>query len=120
MKPKQENRRDFLRGLRFGDQTAKPSTDQAGNLDTPDESSVGSKQNRKLTKRQFGLRSLFYLTLVVALLLAEYRESIVRRPLLFFGATVVAILLALVQEGCIRLFDAFLWQVFGENDRRGH
>ncbi len=94
--------------------------DSSTNTDRTDSSTSGrAEKRRKLSKTQFSLRGLFFFTALVAILLGMYREELIRHPILVFGSLVAAVLLTLLQEGGLRLFDRLLWRIFGDGDRNG-
>ena len=87
-------------------------TDGERSDDAPD----NLTKHRKLSKRQFGLRRLFYAVLVVAILVGSLREDIVRRPIWLLGALIIGLFFAAVEGSFMRLFDAFLWRVFSDKN----
>ena len=94
--------------------------DSSINTDRTDSSTSGQAETRrKLSMTQFSLRGLFFFTAIVAILLGMYREELIRHPILVFGSLVAAVLLTLLQEGGLWLFDRLLWRIFGDGDRNG-
>jgi hypothetical protein len=115
-------RRAFFRGCgaiptmmqRAGEIDSSTSTDR---IDSSKSGQAGRR--RKLSKTQFSIRGLLFFTALVAILLGIYREELIRHPILVFGSLIAAVLLTLLQEGGLWLFDRLLWRIFGDGDRNG-
>ena len=114
-------RRDFFRGSgviptmmqRTGEMDSSTSTDR-----TDSSTSGQAGKRREFSGTQFSLRGLSFFTALVAILLGIYREELIRHPALVFGSLVAAVLLTLLQEGVLWLFDRLLWRIFGDGDRK--
>jgi hypothetical protein len=85
--------------------------------DTPPEERHPTTE-RPRPQRQFALRSLFYVTTLVAVFFGFFQEDLRQNPLLVFAALIVGIALTVIQEVAVRGFESLLWWWFGEDKDR--
>ena len=124
MNGEKPTRRGFLQQCGFDchqllvRKTAEHARSNPAQHTTAEDSPPDPATERPRRRRQFALRSLFYVTTLVAIFFAFYGKAIRENPLLVFGALIVGIAMSVIQEVAVRGFECLLWWCFGEGKDR--